>query len=269
MSGVWEIYALRYGVHDRPARDNFVNPPDDHAGSMPLDFYVWLIRSGVRDILVDTGFGEEAAKRRGRNLLRPVDRALKEDLGVEAATIKTVIVTHLHYDHAGSLGLFPGATFHLQEREMSFATGRHMTSRAVRHPFDVGDVVEMVRALYAERVIFHDGNAEIAPGISVHRIGGHSDGLQMVRVETARGPVVLASDASHFYANMRQKNPFPILFNLGDMVAGWDRALELAEGDEDRVIPGHDPQVRARFPEVEGTSGECVALHLPPYESAR
>jgi glyoxylase-like metal-dependent hydrolase (beta-lactamase superfamily II) len=147
---------------------------------------------------------------------------------------------------------------------MHFAVGRHMCVHAIRLPFEVEHVVAMVRAVYADRVEFHDGDAEIAPGVTLHRVGGHSDGLQMVRVETARGPVVLASDAMHFYANALSGNPFPIFFDLGAMAAGWRMARRLAGGDDTRVIPGHDPLVRSRFPAVEGQDGEVVALHLPP-----
>ena len=147
---------------------------------------------------------------------------------------------------------------------MAFATGRHMCVGCIRLPFEADHVISMVRALYADRVCFHDGDAEIAPGVSLHRVGGHSDGLQVVRVETARGPVVIASDAMHFYANAETGNPFPIIYDLGAMAAGWRIAKKLAGGDDSRVIPGHDPLVRQRFPAVPGTDGEVVALHLPP-----
>ena len=79
--------------------------------------------------------------------------------------------------------------------------------------------------------------------------------------EAARGPVVLASDAAHFYANIERESPFPIVFNVGEMARGWHAARKLA-GDAARVIPGHDPEIRRRYP----TAGddEIFALHLPP-----
>jgi glyoxylase-like metal-dependent hydrolase (beta-lactamase superfamily II) len=72
-------------------------------------------------------------------------------------------------------------------------------------------------------------------------------GLQIVRVATRRGWVVLASDASHYYANMEQSRPFPIVYNVGDMVEGWHRAQALADSAA-HVIPGHDPLVLERYP---------------------
>ncbi|QCI67330.1 N-acyl homoserine lactonase family protein [Phreatobacter stygius] len=258
----WDVFALRYAFHDRPARLNFIQAPDPHDAAMPMDYFVWVLRAGGQSIVVDTGFGEAAAKARGRTILRPVGTALAE-LGVDPGAVEDVVVTHLHYDHAGNLDLFPKARFHLQDREMAFATGRHMCQACIRHPFEVEDVVAMVRAVYAERVTFHSGDAEIAEGVSLHHVGGHSDGLQMVRVETRRGPVVLASDASHYYANMATGNPFPIVYDLGAMTLGWARAKRLAGGDA-RVIPGHDPKVRTRYPALPGSNGETVCLHLDP-----
>jgi glyoxylase-like metal-dependent hydrolase (beta-lactamase superfamily II) len=260
----WEAYAIRYGRHERTAQTNHLLPLPDPHEAMPLDYYVWLLRGPEgREIVVDTGFDAALAAKRGRKLSRSVADCLTS-MGTDPTKVQDVIITHLHYDHAGSLDIFPAARFHLQEREMHFAVGRHMCVHAIRMPFEAEHVVAMVRALYADRVEFHDGDAEVAPGVSVHRVGGHSDGLQVVRVQTARGPVVLASDAMHFYANALSGNPFPIIFDLGAMAAGWRTAKKLAGGEDSRVIPGHDPAVRERFPAVAGQDGEVVALHLAP-----
>ena len=260
---LWEVFALRYGTQTRTERMNFIGASDPHDLPMPLDFFIWLLRSRDREIVVDTGFQGEGELTRGRSILRPVGAAL-EAFGTKPTSVKDVIITHLHYDHAGNLDLFPNAKFHLQDREMAFATGRHMCAACIRHTFDLEDVLRMVRAVYAERVIFHNGDGEIAQGVTVHHVGGHTDGLQMVRVETARGPVVLASDASHFYANIERSLPFPIVFNVGDVVQGWSHALRLADNDATRIVPGHDPAVRSLYPAAPGSEGETVLLHVPP-----
>jgi glyoxylase-like metal-dependent hydrolase (beta-lactamase superfamily II) len=140
-----------------------------------------------------------------------------------------------------------------------------MCHGVLRHPFSVEHVTLMVRHVFSERVTFHAGDGEVAPGVTLHRVGGHSDGLQVVRVETARGPVVLASDASHYYANMHRKSPFPILYNLGDMFEGWNIVARLA-GHADRVIPGHDPIVTEIYPRA-SDEVDAYALHLPPSRS--
>lgn len=265
MNAPYEIYALRYAtMSPRTPQMNFINPDPHETTASDLDYFVWLIRGQSGDILVDTGFNQAAAAARSRRIdINPADALAR--FGVDPASICDVIVTHLHYDHAGNLDRFPNARFHLQEREMRFATGRCMCHGALRHPFSVEDVTLMVRHLYADRVVFHDGDGEVAPGVTLHRVGGHSDGLQIVRVPTARGPVVLASDASHFYGNMQRRMPFPIVYNVGEMCDGWALIARLA-GHPDRAIPGHDPLVCAIYPRASDTV-DAYALHLPPSRS--
>jgi glyoxylase-like metal-dependent hydrolase (beta-lactamase superfamily II) len=265
MGNVYEIYALRYATMSaRTPHMNFLSPDPHETTAQDLDYFVWLIRGGGRDILVDTGFNAEEAKLRARKLtLNPVDALA--GFGVAAGDIRDVIVTHMHYDHAGNLERFPNARFHLQEREMAYATGRCMCNGLLRHPFSVEHVTLMVRHVYGERVTFHSGDGEVAPGVTLHRVGGHSDGLQVVRVETERGPVVLASDAAHYYANLKRRNPFPIVYNVGDMAQGWEIVERLA-GHPDRFIPGHDPIVAEIYPRV-SDKVDAFALHQAPSRS--
>ena len=243
----YEIYAIKYAHHARRAVENFLDGKGDpHDGPMPLDYFVWLIRGEGREIVVDTGFSAAMAMKRGRQHLRcPAETLLT--LGCDASRVKDVVITHLHYDHVGSFELFPAATFHLQDVEMRYATGRHMQQPQYGGAYEVEDVVGMVRRAYAGRVRFHEGDAELCAGVSLHLIGGHTMGLQVVRVETRRGAVVLASDASHFYANMEQQRPFPIVWSVPDMVQGYRRLRELAQSP-DHIIPGHDPRVLERYP---------------------
>lgn len=265
MGNATEIYALRYAtMSQRTPHMNYLQPDPHEVTAQDLDYFVWLIRCSGGDILVDTGFNGEEARLRNRRLTRDPIEALAS-FGVAAAQIRDVVVTHLHYDHAGNLDRFPIARFHLQDREMAYATGRCMCNGMLRHPFSVDHVTTMVRHVYSERVTFHSGDGEIAPGVTVHRVGGHSDGLQVVRVETARGPVVLASDAAHYYANLRKRSPFPIVYNIGDMAQGWEIVERLA-GHPDRIIPGHDPIVTEIYPRVEGAS-DVFALHVAPTRS--
>ncbi|MEM7711910.1 MAG: MBL fold metallo-hydrolase, partial [Pseudomonadota bacterium] len=124
METLWEAYAVKYArVEARTRGNNFIND-DDHAGPMPIEFFVWVLKDpdSGRAILVDTGFDEAEATRRGRPIDRHPAEAIKA-IGVDPETITDVIVTHLHFDHAGSLDAFPNARFHLQEAEMVYATG--------------------------------------------------------------------------------------------------------------------------------------------------
>ena len=146
---------------------------------------------------------------------------------------------------------------------MHYATGRYMKHAKLRHSFEVEDVVGMVRMNFAERVVFHNGDVTIAPGITLHACGGHSAGLQCVSVNTARGTVVLASDVTHFYENMEAGRPFTTAFHVGDMLEGYRRLIKLAD-TPDHLVPGHDPLVRARYPAWKDGDNEIVMLHKAP-----
>ncbi|MCP5368370.1 MAG: N-acyl homoserine lactonase family protein [Hyphomicrobiales bacterium] len=259
----YEVYAIRYGsLAQRVRRDNFI-ATDDHDLPMPIDYFVWAIVGNGRTIVVDTGFDQAEGDRRGRTIERLPRQGL-EMIGVDAARVEDVIVTHLHYDHAGTLDDFPAARFHLQEREMGYATGRHMCQAPLGHAYSADHVCTMVRRVFDGRVAFHDGAGQIAPGIEVHLIGGHTMGVQCVRVLTRRGWLVLASDSAHFYENFQAVSPFPIVYSVADMIDGYATLRRLA-GGEDRIIPGHDPLVMARYPAARaGLEGAVARLDADP-----
>lgn len=256
----YEIYAIRYGHLDRSSDRNFLGG-DDHAVRMPLDYFVWAIRGAGRTVVVDTGFDAVAAASRGRTLIRPVADGLRA-VGIEPADVADVVITHMHYDHAGNVGLFPRARFHLQDAEMAYCTGRAMTHPHLSAPFHAEDVVAMVRQVFSGRAVFHESESELFAGITLHRLPGHTPGLQAVRVDTARGAVVLASDTAHFWANLERGTPFPIVADVPAYLDSLRRLRRLASSS-DHIIPGHDPQVLARFPAVPGVS-DAVRLDLVP-----
>lgn len=245
MDEVWEIHAVRYARHERRAGENFLGG-DPHDGPMPMDYFVWVVRNAGRTILLDTGFDAQAAKERGRELVRPVGEGLKL-LEVDPASLSDIVISHMHYDHSGNHDLFPKATYHLQDMEMAYCTGRKMRELGHRAAYSARDVQAMIGKLFAERVAFHDGDAEIAPGITLHHMGGHTAGLMVMRVMTKRGAVVLASDAMHYYRNWRERRPFPILDDIDAYLSAYPRIEALAESP-DHVIPGHDPDVLNLYP---------------------
>lgn len=241
----YEVFAIRYARRDARRVDHFIGG-DPHDAPMPMDYFVWLVRNEERALVVDTGFTAAMAAKRKRQYLRTPREGLAL-LGVKAEEVRDVVITHLHYDHGGTFLDFPNATFHLQDAEMAYVTGRHMRHARFNHSYEVEDVAGMVRMVFNGRVAFCGGPAEIAPGVSVHHIGGHTAGLQSVRVFTRRGWVVLASDASHYYEHMETGRCFPTAFHLGQMLEGYDTLRALAESPR-HIIPGHDPLVMQRYP---------------------
>ncbi|MFO1350678.1 MAG: N-acyl homoserine lactonase family protein [Gammaproteobacteria bacterium] len=241
----YQVYAIRYATKaDRQRRENFI-AADPHEGAMPIDYYVWAIVNPRRTIVVDTGFDHEEGQRRGRVLTRLPREGLAM-LGIDSGKVADVVITHLHYDHAGTLTDFPQAHVHVQDREMAYASGRYMRHAPFRHSYSASHVKQMIDRLFDGRLEFHDGDEEIAPGVSVHLIGGHTMGIQCVRVHTQRGWIVLAADASHFYENMEKISPFPIVFSVADMIEGYGKLRRLADSNQ-HIIPGHDPLVMARY----------------------
>jgi glyoxylase-like metal-dependent hydrolase (beta-lactamase superfamily II) len=261
-SETYEVLVVKYAERtDRTRLESFIGA-DDHDAPHQIDFFLWVIRNAERTIVVDTGFDLAEGQRRNRKLMRAPSQALAM-VGVEAAEVEEVIITHLHYDHAGTLSAFPAARFHLQEAEMAFATGPCMCHPHIQHPFTAEHVCEMVRHVYSGRVVFQDGDGEIAPGVTVHKLGGHSRGLQCVRVATASGPIVLASDGTHFYENFEMGKVFPIVVDVADVLAGYARMRKLAASDR-HVVPGHDPLVLKRYPALSTeTEGVVHRLDLP------
>ncbi len=242
---VYEVFAVRYGRAVRKRSEAFVGG-DPHDGPLDIVYYVWLIRNGRRTVLVDTGFDAAEAAARKRELMLPVEDGLQR-LGVDAGGIEDVVLTHLHYDHAGNHNLFPRARFHVQAAEMAYVTGPSMTHKWLRGGYGPADVKTMVDRLFADRVVFHDGRSELAPGIVLEPTPGHTPGLMAVLVNTAEGPLILASDSAVLYEGLETGRAFAPAYSAGDELKGYAKLIRLA-GSADRIIPGHDAAVMSRYP---------------------
>lgn len=213
---------------------------------MPIDYFLWVVRSKERLVVVDTGFDAEMARKRHRTLLREPSEGLAL-IGIDAKDVREVVITHMHNDHLGTTHRFPKAMFHIQDEEMSYATGRHMGTYAHRRPYEVDHVAEFVKLVYRERVVFHGGDESLDSGLQLCHIGGHTAGIQAVRVYTKRGWIVLASDAAPYYENVLCGRCFPTVYHPQQMVDGYARLHQLADSPE-HIIPGHDPLVLCRYP---------------------
>jgi glyoxylase-like metal-dependent hydrolase (beta-lactamase superfamily II) len=250
----WRVYAVRYASYPGARRrDNFYGGDPDGDVPMPLDYFVWAVVGHDRLVMVDAGFTAETARRRstGREHIADPFTALREALGVDPAQASDLILTHLHYDHTGYLTRHTEARVHVQRREMEFWTGPWAHRGQAAHMAVHEDVADLVRADKHGQVRQYDGDAEIAPGVSVHLLGGHTPGTQVVRVQAdPETTIVLASDASHFYENYETDRPFSIVHTVPMMHASFDRITELA-GPGGIVVPGHDPQVADRFETID------------------
>ncbi len=244
---MYEVYALKYAERDTTTCQFFYRESTHEP--LTLHYFVWLILGGPYPVLVDTGFPEDEARARGmRDYITPA--AAVERAGVKAADIPVALITHLHYDHWAGHHYFPKAEYWIQREEVAFWTGPWGRYPAFGQSANVESLSRLVTVNYAGRVRFVEGEREVLPGLRVHRVGGHTAGLQIVTVQTARGTVVLTSDASHFYRNVETRQPVQIISSLPEMLQAFETIHELA-GREKLIVAGHDPQVAERFKTIE------------------
>lgn len=240
----WQVHALRYAVAPRVLRDVLLGGLSGPEGDAEIGvaYHVFVVHRPGAAFVVDTGADARALESRGRTLLQPVAAGLAQ-LGITPGkTGAEIIQTHLHWDHAGNHDLLPGARVWLQRREMAYAATTGLSVPYFRAGYDVADIAAMARRIAAGQVTLLDGEASPAPGITLHHVGGHTDGLMLTRVLTRKGWMVLAGDVVAFRANLLRRTPFPHLFHVADALAGFDTALALA-GSPELVIPSHDPAV--------------------------
>lgn len=257
-----EVVAVRYGTLRSWKSSLFYRyesygEPDVGAD---MAYYFWVLRGGGRTVVVDTGFDPAVGQRRGRTCLCPPREAVAR-LGIDPRSVSLVLVTHFHYDHTGNLDAFPDAELVVPRRELEFWTGPVAGRSQFADHVEPADVASIARAHRDGRVRTLAGQAEVAPGVTAIDVGGHSPGQQVVVVETASGPAVLASDAVHFYEELERDRPFGIIANLEEMYRAYDLLRRLAKQPGAALVPGHDPEVMNRFPALPGDA-EGIAVRI-------
>ncbi len=248
----------RVGSHE-----NFIGG-DAHDVSMPLDYFVWAVVGESRTFIVDTGFDAAMAEHRSRTITNPVEDGLKK-IGISADTVEDVILTHMHYDHAGNRSLFPRARYHIQDREMAYCTGRCMCHSALKHPFEVDDVKAMVdRGLQGSRAVprgcldDYSGFKRALGGGPYERPADRAGPYRarLGRARLRRFPLLrqYATEAAHSRSSITSATCWRVM----------PRRIGL-RNPGDYVIPGHDPQVLERFPaHAKDTKGWIARLDVGP-----
>ncbi|MDR7518478.1 MAG: N-acyl homoserine lactonase family protein [Armatimonadota bacterium] len=246
----WEIFALSPGGRavDWSTR-LYLHPVGE---TMTAAYFLWVLRGPQGHVVIDTGFTHRLGKVKGA----PVEAMrTREDLlaavGVAPEAVRTVVLTHLHWDHFDLEGAYPNATFWVQRRELDFWT--EYGSKDRWHQRFLSDCfAEDLDALGAtDRLRVIDGVHEPAAGVRLEWVGGHSPGMQIVVVESAKGPFVIANDALTTYRNLRDWVPPAIhLCSIQECLEAMGRIQALCDGDEGRLCPGHDAEVWRKFPEV-------------------
>ena len=250
----YEVVIVRYGTRRTTRSDVYLNYPVYGApdGPIGMDYFFWLIRNGSRTVVVDTGFSRAGGAARGRTLLVDPPEAFAA-LGVSPADAPTVVVTHAHYDHIGNLGYFDRSPIVIAGAELDFWSGPYGSRAQFHHSVEDAELAALYEAVAEGRTVTFGDRHTIADGIEVVRVGGHTPGQSVVLVRTGDGPVLLASDAVHYYEEYDRDMPFVSVANLVDMYAGFDAIKAMvADGRVRHLVSGHDPATLGRFASWDG-----------------
>ncbi|MFN7949761.1 MAG: N-acyl homoserine lactonase family protein [Blastocatellia bacterium] len=245
---VYEIYAISYGViPDFPVASLVAGA--DRARKLDIQMMVWLLKGpGGRNILVDAGFYRDKFFRQWkvRDFVKPSEAIAR--VGLKPEDITDLIVTHMHWDHADGIDLFPKAQVWIQQDEFTYYAGEAWQARNTHGGIDADDVLALVRLNTEGRVKLVKGdNQELLPGIRVFTGGRHTYASQYVSVSTRSGTTVVASDNLYLYENLEKSLPIAQTLDAASNLRAQERMKQLASHPR-LIIPGHDPAIFVKFP---------------------
>jgi glyoxylase-like metal-dependent hydrolase (beta-lactamase superfamily II) len=256
----YEVIALRYGTRTARRSEVFLHfevyqEPDRE---LAMDYFLWVARNADRTVVIDCGFNERSGARRNRTMLCPPVEALRQ-IGVDAAEVGQLIVTHAHYEPHRQPAIVPGARIVVADREFAFWTSPLSRKPLFMTSAEESDLDALRQLGEAGRADLISGRASVAPGIEVVEIGGHTPGQLAVIIATRRGQTLVASDALHYYEEMAQDRPFTHVTDVPAMYAGFAWLRDQAAAGRE-IVAGHDPQVMQRYPAVPGAAGLAVRV---------
>lgn len=244
----YEVYALSYGTYPGFPVSGLIAGADKNR-KIDLQMMIWLLKgSNGKRILVDTGcYRNTITQLKGiKNFIKPSDTLVK--VGLSASDITDVIVSHMHWDHADGIDLFPNAKIWIQKEEYDYYTGAAWQPGGKHGGIEPDDVLMLVRLNTQQKVNLIDGDdQEIIDGVRVYTGGRHTFASQYVGVRTDNGTAVIASDNMYLYENLEKHAPIAQTFDADSNIKAQDRMKQIASRT-DLIIPGHDPEVFVKFP---------------------
>lgn len=250
----YEVVVVKYGTRRTTRSAVYLNYPlyGEPDAQIEMDYFFWVARNDTTTVVIDTGFSQAGGSVRGRTMLLDPREGF-EALGITPADAPPVVVTHAHYDHIGNLGHFDRSQLVVARREVEFWAGPHAHRAQFHHSVEDSELADLQAAVDSGRAVVFDDHHEVADGIEVRRVGGHTPGQSVVTVRTAQGVVLLASDAVHYYEELDRAMPFVSVADLVGMYDAFDVvAGQLDAGHASYLLTGHDPSTLERFGAVPG-----------------
>lgn len=247
----YEVYAIRFATLVGYPVSQLVAGADS-ARRMDLAMMFWLVRGNGRNILVDSGFYRDKFFHDDRfhltDFVKPSDVLVR--VGLKPEDITDIVITHMHWDHADGMDLFPNARIWIQKDEYTYYSGEAWASKDTHVGIDRDDVLALVNLDLAGRVSLVAGdNQEIIPGVTCYTGGRHTYASQYVAIHTAKGVVVLASDNVYVKENLSKHVPIAATLDAQSNLRAQDRMRGIASNVR-FIISGHDPAVFTDFPAV-------------------
>jgi glyoxylase-like metal-dependent hydrolase (beta-lactamase superfamily II) len=223
----------------------------DRARRMDIAMMVWVVKgNNGRVALVDSGFHREQYFRQFtvRDFVKPSDAIAP--LGLKPEDVTDIFLTHMHWDHAGGIDLFPSSRIWIQKDEYDYYTSDAWQSTRTHGGIDADDVLEIVKRNTRGLVSFLRGDDDTSlSGIGFGVGGKHTWQSQFVTVQLREKAAVLASDNMYLYENLDTHTPIAQTLDAVSNLRTQDRMKSLA-GEARLLVPGHDPAVFNRFPKV-------------------
>lgn len=197
----------------------------------------YIIKTKTENILVDSGPPNPDVLSRMNTRKIHNDIYFKDELrkmDIDPYEVKTIVLTHLHWDHGCNMELFPNARILVQRREIDYAIDPLPTD-FIPYGIGLGEDEPLWFAGF-KRYEFINDNYEIAPGIRAVLTPGHTPGMQSVCVDTEEGVYGICSDTFPLYENYEKVIPSGIHVSLADWYESYKRILEIC----DFILPGHD-----------------------------
>ena len=247
-ASTYEVYAVKYaGPFTRPVAKVLWNT--DWEKEIKINYYLWVVKGKNETLVVDAGVAPPLAQEmKLQGYVNPAH--VLKGIGIEASQVQKVVITHIHFDHINGLGLFPNATFYVQEKEFNFWMKDPVAKKPPFLMLSAPDRnADLAKLEGTERLVLLRGDQVLLPGIELLLAPGHTPGLQAVAVNTMKGTAILGSDCGHIFRNYEEEIPSCFITDMMAWMKSYEK-LKAKVSSLNLLFPGHDIKMSTEYPKV-------------------